>query len=87
MISQIAVAITGIMAVWLSQDPRISRRKYACWFGLLGQPFWFYISYSEQQWGIFLLSFVYTAGWYRGFKMYWLDKKLNDGETIGSTRE
>lgn len=78
--SQIAVAITGILAVWLSQDPRLHRRKYACWFGLLGQPFWFYISYNEQQWGIFLLSFVYTFAWFRGFKNFWIDKN-----TVAST--
>ena len=74
MISQIAIAITGIVSVWLSQDPRINRRKYACWFGLAGQPFWFYVSFMEQQWGIFLLSFVYTFAWIRGFKNYWIDK-------------
>ena len=75
MISQIAIAITGIMAVWLSQDSRLDRRKHACWFGLAGQPFWFYVSFIEQQWGIFLLSFFYTFAWFRGLKMYWLDKK------------
>lgn len=75
MISQTIIAILGILSVWLSQDPHINRRKYACWFGLAGQPFWFYVSYSEQQWGIFFLSFVYTFAWMRGFKVYWLDKK------------
>ncbi|HTF98601.1 MAG TPA: hypothetical protein VL995_20840 [Cellvibrio sp.] len=74
MISQIAIAITGIISVWLSQDTCTNRRKYACWFGLAGQPFWFYVSYTEQQWGIFLLSFVYTFAWMRGFKNYWIDK-------------
>ncbi len=76
MISQIAIAITGILAVWLSQDARLDRRKHACWFGLAGQPFWFYVSFNEQQWGIFLLSFFYTAAWLRGLKMYWLDKDV-----------
>ena len=74
MISQMAIAITGIISVWLSQDTCTSRRKYACWFGLAGQPFWFYVSYTEQQWGIFLLSFIYTFAWMRGFKNYWIDK-------------
>lgn len=74
MIAQIAIAITGVFAVWLSQDARADRRKYACLFGLAGQPFWLYVSYDSQQWGVFFLSIVYMIGWMRGIKIYWLDK-------------
>lgn len=78
MISQTAIAILGVLSVWLSQDPKSNRRKYACWFGLAGQPFWFYVSFSEEQWGIFFLSFVYTFAWLRGLKVYWIDKTHNE---------
>lgn len=81
--SQIAIAITGIFAVWLSQSPQANRRKYACWFGMAGQPFWFYVSFNEQQWGIFLLTFVYTLAWLRGFKVYWWDKNYQEQEQQG----
>lgn len=72
MLTQIIIAITGVGAVWLSQDARASHRKYACLFGLAGQPFWFYSSFTTEQWGIFFLSFVYTLAWIKGFNNYWL---------------
>ena len=40
---QIAIALTGVVAIWLSQDHRIQFRKWASIFGLIGQPFWFYL--------------------------------------------
>lgn len=69
---QILIALTGAVAVLLSQDERYSVRKYACLFGLLGQPFWFYATYIAEQWGIFALCFVYLAAWAKGFHVYWV---------------
>ena len=71
MIEQIALGCTGGVAIWLSQDKRDHFRRYACLFGLAGQPFWFYTTFTHQQWGIFMLSFIYTWSWYRGFRHYW----------------
>lgn len=73
MIAQIIIAIFGVTAVWLSQDEQESRRKYACLFGLAGQPAWFYASWESQQWGIFALCFLYSFSWLRGFRQYWMD--------------
>lgn len=72
MIVQVLIAVLGVGAVWLSQDERPHLRKYACIFGLLGQPLWFYTSWSTEQWGIFALSFVYTIAWLKGLHVYWL---------------
>lgn len=72
MIEQIGIAVTGVTAVWLTQDPRESRRRWACIFGLLGQPFWFYSAYVAEQWGIFALCFLYALSWARGFRTQWL---------------
>ena len=58
---QIAIALTGVVAIWLSQDHRIQFRKWASIFGLIGQPFWFYSAYSAEQWGIFSLCFFYQG--------------------------
>lgn len=69
---QIAIALTGATAVWLSQDKRDSYRKWACIFGLVGQPFWFYSAWAAEQWGIFALCFLYTFSWWRGFRNNWL---------------
>lgn len=70
---QIAIAFTGLVAIWLSQDSRDSWRRYACLFGIVGQPFWFYSAYTNEQWGIFTLAFFYTFAWIKGIKTNWLD--------------
>ena len=72
MIDQIGIAFTGATAVWLSQDHRQEYRKWACIFGLLGQPFWFYSAFVAEQWGIFALCFLYALSWAKGFKNNWM---------------
>lgn len=72
MLAQLAIGLFGVTAVFLSQDPRISRRCYACLFGLAAQPFWFYTTWQAHQWGIFALSFFYTFSWARGFVAHWI---------------
>ena len=74
MLEQIGIGLTGGVAIFLSQGKTDSVRRYACLFGLAGQPFWFYTTYVNEQWGIFVLSFVYAWSWYRGLKHYWIDK-------------
>lgn len=71
---QIAIAFTGVVTIWLSQDARSSWRKWACIFGILGQPFWFYSSYVAQQWGIFILAFFYTYSWIKGVYNFWIKR-------------
>jgi len=73
MIEQIFIALTGAVAIWLSQQEfNIGWKKYACIFGLLSQPFWFYTTLINEQWGIFILSIFYTYSWFLGFKNNWL---------------
>lgn len=69
---QIGIAMTGVVAIFLSQSKHARLRKWACIFGLVGQPFWFYASYKAAQWGIFGLSFLYAAAWLRGFVNNWV---------------
>lgn len=64
--------MTGVVAIWLSQDPDERRRKWASVFGLAGQPFWFYAAWTAEQWGIFTLCFAYAWAWYKGFRNHWL---------------
>ena len=75
MIEQIGIAVFGLLAVFLSQDSRESWRRWACIFGLLGQPFWFYATWKAAQWGIFALSFLYAFSWARGFYNFWLRRR------------
>lgn len=74
MIEQIVIGICGISSVWLSQDARDTFRKWACIFGLFAEPFWLYSAWKAEQWGIVILVFVYTAGWLKGFRLYWMTK-------------
>lgn len=71
MIEQIVVCICSVAGVFLSQDTRFSRRRYACVFGLISQPFWFYITWKAGQYGIFSLGFLYLFSWLRGFYVHW----------------
>lgn len=82
MLEQAVIFITGIAAVWLSQDENSARRKYACLFALAGQPFWFYASYQASQWGVMVLSVFYTIAWAKGFYLYWI-KRSKDIEATG----
>ena len=74
MIDQIGIGITGILAVYFSQTSNKKLKRWACILGLIGQPFWFYATYTAEQWGIFALAFVYTAGWLIGVRTYWFKK-------------
>ncbi len=77
---QIAIALTGVVAVWLSQARRPEVQRYACLFGLAGQPFWFYTSYIHAQWGIFLMSFLYAWAWFQGLRNHWLQPQAGEDD-------
>lgn len=74
---QLIIAITGVSAIWLANDERVGWRRYACVFGLIGQPFWLFAFYSNGQWGMFVLSVVYTAAWMKGFNHHWLKRAVS----------
>lgn len=76
MFGQLIIGLCGVTAIFLSQDVRASRRRYACLFGLAAQPFWFYTTWHAQQWGIFALSFAYAFSWARGFHVYWIRDRV-----------
>jgi len=70
--AQIGIMLTGVTAVFLSQSKSERLRKFACLFGLIGQPFWFYATYTAEQWGIFAMAFLYTFSWARGVWNFWI---------------
>jgi hypothetical protein len=74
---QIAIAFTGVVAIFLTQQKNEKIKKYGCLFGLAGQPFWFYSAYLSEQWGIFVLVMFYTYAWCLGVKNNWLTKEKN----------
>lgn len=72
MIEQLAIAMTGVTAIWLTQSKSPKARRFACLFGLAGQPFWFWAAITAQQWGIVVLCCFYTVAWARGVRNNWL---------------
>lgn len=75
MLAQIMIAIFGVTAVWLTQQSNQDLKRYACFFGLLGQPFWVYATYSTEQWGMFILTLCYSYAWYIGLWNTWVAPK------------
>lgn len=71
---QFVIAFTGVIAIWITQQGNESLKKYACLFGIAGQPFWFYSAYINEQWGIFVLCIFYTYSWVYGFYNFWVKK-------------
>ncbi len=50
------------------------KNKWGFVIGLCSQPFWIITSYNNEQWGIFLLSLVYTATWIFGIYEWFFSK-------------
>jgi hypothetical protein len=73
-LTQIGIAICGVTAIYLSQDSNEKRRRWACIFGLAGQPFWILETIAAEQWGILVLCALYTWSWWRGFRTHWLKR-------------
>jgi hypothetical protein len=73
MIEQFFIAATELIAIYLMQSEKYTDRKYSSIFGLLGQPFWAYASYTHEQWGSLFIGFFFTALWFKNFKFYWLN--------------
>ncbi|MBB6578486.1 hypothetical protein HNP33_002568 [Comamonas odontotermitis] len=85
-IDQIAIAVLGAAAAWLSQARSEAFRRWACIFGMLGQPFWFYASWNAEQWGIFVVSVLYALAWMKGLWNHWIRPTPSDmaAEKIGT---
>ena len=79
MINQVFLTLTSVIAIYLSQSDG-KYIKYACFFGLASQPFWFYSAYIGGQWGIFIISFFYLFAWLKGLKTHWLSGKKNNDQ-------
>lgn len=72
MIDQIGIALTGVTAIFLTQSKHEWVRRFACLFGIAGQPFWFYAAINAGQWGIVALNCLYTIAWGKGVWLHWI---------------
>lgn len=64
LLNQIGILVTGPLAIWLTHDTRATWRKWACVFGLPGQPFWLVSTYDADV--------LFTGAWLRGFHHAWV---------------
>lgn len=69
---QIGIALTGVVAVFLTQSKSEQLRRYACLFGMAGQPFWFYAAWKAGQMGVLFVSFLYAFAWAKGVYTHWI---------------
>lgn len=69
--TQLAVAVSGILAIWMatSLDPVL--RRWAPLVGLAGQPGWLIVTWSDERLGMFAVSVVYTLVWGRAAWREW----------------
>tara|TARA_B100002049_G_scaffold38583_1_gene25673 strand:+ start:4127 stop:4462 length:336 start_codon:yes stop_codon:yes gene_type:complete len=76
MIAQIAIMILGSAAIWfVGRKEQWKRWGYI--LGLIGQPFWFYTAYTNEQWGILIMCLFYTYSWVQGIYNYWIKKPVS----------
>ena len=72
-IAQFGVFILGTSAIILIAK----KNKWGFVVGLLSQPFWFITSIQNRQWGVVLVSVVYTCSWIFGiYEWFYKDKKI-----------
>ena len=83
MIEQVMIGLTGVVAIWITQQGNLNIKKYACLFGIAGQPFWFYSAYQSEQWGIFILCMFYSYSWCVGVNNNWIKPSALNAETVG----
>jgi nicotinamide riboside transporter PnuC len=69
-ISQVVIMVTGIASIILVAK----KNKWGFLIGLLAQPFWFYTTTVNKQWGLFLLTIAYTFVWSYGIYEWFIKK-------------
>ena len=76
-ISQIAITILGATAIILVAK----KNKWGFVAGFASQPFWFITSLVNKQWGVFVVSIIFTGSWLLGI-YEWFYKKEKIKESI-----
>jgi hypothetical protein len=71
LITQAGILFFGCSAVWSIGRPEYWRR-WGYILGLSSQPFWFYMSIKQSEWGVFILNCIYTFSWAQGVWFHWI---------------
>jgi hypothetical protein len=73
--NQLGILLFGCSAIWVLGRPE-SWRGYGYVLGLVSQPFWLYMSVKAHQWGVVILTVLYTYGWIQGVWFHWFKARL-----------
>lgn len=73
-IAQVFIFIFGVSAIYLVGRTD-ELRKWGFVAGIISQPFWYYTAFTNEQWGIFIMSIFYSYSWINGFRNNFLRKK------------
>ena len=68
------ILISGGAAIALANESHIKWRRWAPIVGIVGQPFWLYVTFKSGQWGMFALSAWYTWSWIKGLRNHWCEE-------------
>ena len=67
-IQQIFILFCSGASIWAFAGTKYKRAGFI--FGLCGQPFWIWTTFSSGQWGMFLVSLWFTGNHIRGLYNY-----------------
>ena len=56
------------------------KNRWGFVIGLMTQPFWFITALINKQWGVFLVSLVYTGSWILGVYEWFFKKGGSHGK-------
>lgn len=73
-IIQTIILISGVICVYLTQQPNLTLKRYAPIVGIVTTPFWMYSSYSSKQWGVLTLNIFIGIIYIYGFYNSWVKK-------------
>ncbi|HKO44644.1 MAG TPA: hypothetical protein VJU84_15300 [Pyrinomonadaceae bacterium] len=71
LITQLGILVFGCSAVWLIGRPE-SWRRWGYILALCSQPFWFYMSYQQGDFGVLILTCLYAYSWAQGVWYHWV---------------
>ena len=70
-ICQIMILILGGLTILLIAQKKNKYKRVGFIIGLISEIFWFITSWMNNQWGIFMLAFVYSGCYFLGIINHW----------------
>lgn len=72
---EIGIMFFGALAIYLVGKKNSKYQKWGYVLGLMGQPFWFWVTIENEQWGILIMTIFYTYSWVNGIYNHWFKKE------------